>query len=53
MEKWKQGVRENAHKAAMRRKRHYDSEVKSSVLEPGDRSLIRNMTLHGGPGKPG
>ncbi|KAI3362754.1 hypothetical protein L3Q82_001648 [Scortum barcoo] len=58
MEKWKQGMeeayeitRENAHKAATRSKRHYDSKVKSSVLHPGDRVLIRNMTPRGGPGK--
>lgn len=58
MEKWKQGMeeayeitRENAHKAAVRSKRHYDSKVKSSVLQPGDRVLIRNMTPRGGPGK--
>ncbi len=58
MEKWKQGMeeaykitRENAHKAATRSKRHYDSKVKSSALQPGDRVLIRNMTPRGGPGK--
>ena len=58
MEKWKQGMeeayqitRENAHKAATRSKRLYDSKVKSSVLQPGDRVLIRNMTPRGGPGK--
>lgn len=58
MEKWKQGMeeayeitRENAHKAATRSKRHYDSKAKSSVLQPGDRVLIRNMTPRGGPGK--
>ncbi|KAK0132040.1 hypothetical protein N1851_033165 [Merluccius polli] len=58
MEKWKQGMeeayeitRENAHKAAVRSKRHYDSKVKSSVLQPGDRVFIRNMTPRGGPGK--
>lgn len=58
MVKWKQGMeeayeitRENAHKAAVRSKRHYDSKVKSSVLQPGDRVLIRNMTPRGGPGK--
>ncbi|CAI5660215.1 unnamed protein product [Oreochromis niloticus] len=43
-------TRENAHKAAVRSKRH-DSKVKSSVLQPGDRVLIRNMTPRGGPGK--
>ena len=58
MEKWKEGMeeayeitRENACKAAMRSKRHYDCKVKSSVLQPGDRVLIRNMTPRGGPGK--
>ena len=58
MEKWKQGMeeayeiaRENANKAAVRSKRHYDSKVKSSILQPGDRVLIRNMTPRGGPGK--
>ncbi|XP_030586082.1 uncharacterized protein LOC115780811 [Archocentrus centrarchus] len=58
IEKWKQGMeeayeitRENTHKTAMRSKRHYDSKVKSSVLQPGDRVLVRNMTPRGGPGK--
>ena len=58
MEKWKQGMeeayeitRENARKAAIRSKRHYDSKVKSSVLQPGDRVLVRNLTPRGGPGK--
>lgn len=44
-------TRENAHKAAVRSERHYDSKVESSVSEPGDCVLIRNMTLRGGPGK--
>lgn len=44
-------TRENTHKAAMRSKRHYDSKVKSSVLEPGDRVLIRNMTPRDDTGK--
>lgn len=58
MEKWKQGMeeayeitRENAHKAATRSKRHYDSKVRSSVLQPGARVLVRNLTPRGGPGK--
>lgn len=52
MEKWKQGMeeayeitRENAQKAALKNKCHYDSTVRSSVLQPGDRVLIRNLTL--------
>lgn len=58
MEKWKEGMeeayeitRENAHKATIRSKKHYDSKTKSSVLQPGDRVLIRNMTPRGGTGK--
>lgn len=58
MEKWKQGMeeahkitRENAQEAALKSKRHCDSKVKSSVLQPGDRVLIRKLTPRGGPGK--
>lgn len=58
MGKWKQSMKEayeitkeNAHKAAMRSKKNYDSKVRSSVLHPGDRVLIRNLTPRGGPGK--
>lgn len=58
MEKWKQGMeeaygiaRENAQKAGLRSKKFYNSKVKSSVLQPGDRVLVRNMTPRGGPGK--
>ncbi len=58
VEKWKQGMqeayaiaRENAQKSAQRNKRIYDSKVRSSVLYPGDRVLIRNQTSRDGPGK--
>ncbi|KAL6490134.1 hypothetical protein MHYP_G00004790 [Metynnis hypsauchen] len=58
LEKWKRGVqeayaiaRQNAHKAASRSKRNYDKKVRSSVLYPGDRVLVRNLTPRGGPGK--
>ena len=32
-------------------KQQYDKKVRSSVLEPGDRVLVKNLTPHGGPGK--
>lgn len=44
-------TRENAKKSAERGKRHYDNKVRSSVLEKGDRVLVRNMTPRGGTGK--
>lgn len=58
VEKWKQGMKEaytianeNAQKAAERSKKHYDTKVRSSVLQPGERVLIKNLTPRGGPGK--
>lgn len=57
VEKWKQGMEEayaianeNVQKAAERSKRYYDSKVKSSVLLPGERVLVKNLTPRGGPG---
>uniref|UniRef100_UPI0037E8C499 NLR family CARD domain-containing protein 3-like n=1 Tax=Semicossyphus pulcher TaxID=241346 RepID=UPI0037E8C499 len=53
MERWKQGMeeayeitRENAHKAAKRSKRHYDSKVKSSVLQPDLRKEMGDPGFH-------
>lgn len=58
MEKWRQEmqeayevVQENAQKSKERGKRHYDGKAKSSVLYPGDRVLVRNLTPRGGTGK--
>ncbi|KAJ7991697.1 hypothetical protein DPEC_G00286570 [Dallia pectoralis] len=58
MEEWRRGmqeaheiVQENAKKSAERGKRHYDGKVRSSVLYPGDRVLVRNLTPRGGTGK--
>ncbi|XP_057707840.1 uncharacterized protein LOC130926733 [Corythoichthys intestinalis] len=58
MEKWKREMQEaneivqaNIKKSTERGKRHYDSRVRTSVLCPGDRVLVRNLTPRGGTGK--
>lgn len=58
VKKWKQGMEEayaiankNAQKAAERSKKYYDTKVRSSVLQSGERVLIKNLTPRGGPGK--
>uniref|UniRef100_A0A3Q2EEI4 Gypsy retrotransposon integrase-like protein 1 n=1 Tax=Cyprinodon variegatus TaxID=28743 RepID=A0A3Q2EEI4_CYPVA len=58
VEQWKEGMQqaytiaqENAQKCAQRNKRIYDAKVRSTLLFPGDRVLIRNLTPRGGPGK--
>lgn len=55
---WRQGMQEayaiargNAHKVAQRNKKNYDARVRSTVLDPGDRVLVRNLTPRGGTGK--
>ena len=42
---------ESAQKAAERSKKHYGTKVRRSVLQPGERILITNLTPRGGPGK--
>ena len=42
---------ETAQRNAQRGKKQYDRKVRSVVLEPGDRVLVRNMSARGGPGK--
>lgn len=37
--------------SASKAKRHYERRVRSSVLQPGNRVLVRNMTPRDGPGK--
>uniref|UniRef100_A0A7N9AYF5 Gypsy retrotransposon integrase-like protein 1 n=1 Tax=Mastacembelus armatus TaxID=205130 RepID=A0A7N9AYF5_9TELE len=58
VDKWKKGMEEayaianeNAKKAAEKSKRRYDTKVRSSVLLPGERVLVKNLTPRGGPGK--
>ena len=41
----------NASKAASAGKSNYDRKVRFTVLEPGYRVLVRNLTERGGPGK--
>ena len=56
--KWRMAMHEAYTKAStaakinkQRGKKHYDSKVRSSVLEPGDRVLVHNLSPTGGPGK--
>ncbi|KAL6471946.1 hypothetical protein MHYP_G00205960 [Metynnis hypsauchen] len=58
VEQWKQGmqeayqiVREQIKKSMDRNKRNYDTKVRCTDLQPGNRVLIRNLTPRGGTGK--
>lgn len=58
VKKWKNAMSEaydKANKAALQAaskgKVQYDKRLRSSVLEPGDRVLIRNLSPRNGPGK--
>ncbi len=44
-------AKENSKKVAERNKRNHEGKVRSSVLHPGDRVLVRNLTPRGGTGK--
>lgn len=57
-QKWQQQMKEaydiaskTIKKTTARGKINYDQKRQSSVLFPGDRVLVRNMSEHGGPGK--
>lgn len=41
----------NMKKAASRGQRNYNWKAWSSVLEPGDHVLVRNLSERSGPGK--
>ena len=42
---------ETAQRNAQPGKKQYDRKVRSILLEPGDRVLVRNMSARGGPGQ--
>ncbi len=56
--KWRMAIHEAYFKASIaanmnrqRGKKHYDSKVRSAVLQPGDRILVRDLSPRRGPGK--
>ena len=58
VKQWKDAMKEAYQRAGrkinergLRAKKTYDRWVRSSVLEPGDRVLVRNLSERGGPGK--
>lgn len=44
-------ARQNMRKSARRGQKNYNRRAWSSVLQPGDHVLVRNLTPRGGPGK--
>lgn len=58
VEKWRKVMTEayelagrKSREVGTRAKHRYDRFVRSSVLQPGDRVLVRNLSERGGPGK--
>jgi hypothetical protein len=56
--KWKTAMQEayklaskSAQQAAEKGKKQSNKLIRSTVLSPGDRVLVRNLTPRGGPGK--
>ena len=56
--KWKNAMKKTytntslmASQNASRGENYYDKRCRSTVLQPEDRVLVRNLTLRGGPGK--
>ena len=44
-------VMKNSRNAANHNKQQHDKRIRSSVLDPGDRVLVQNLSERGGPGK--